>query len=51
MNQPERLSARKLMGPEPKGWGIKLAKRIGMKKAKVAIARKIAVILPGRTGR
>jgi hypothetical protein len=26
-----------------KGWGIKLAKRIGMKKAKVAIARKIAV--------
>jgi hypothetical protein len=33
-----------------KGWGIKLAKRIGMKKAKVAIVRKIAVILPGRTG-
>src|SRR5580692_4615958 len=28
-----------------KAWGIKLAKRIGMKKAKVAIARKIAVIL------
>ncbi len=26
-------------------WGMKLAKRIGMKKAKVAIARKIAVIL------
>jgi transposase len=25
-----------------KAWGIKLAKRIGMKKAKVAIARKIA---------
>jgi transposase len=28
-----------------KAWGIKLAKRIGMKKAKVAIARKIAVVL------
>jgi transposase len=28
-----------------KVWGMKLAKRIGMKKAKVAIARKIAVIL------
>jgi transposase len=28
-----------------KAWGMKLAKRIGMKKAKVAVARKIAVIL------
>ena len=28
-----------------KAWGMKLAKRIGMKKAKVAIARKIALIL------
>jgi transposase len=28
-----------------KAWGMKLAKRIGMKKAKVAIARKMAVIL------
>jgi transposase len=28
-----------------KAWGMKLAKRIGMRKAKVAIARKIAVIL------
>jgi transposase len=28
-----------------KAWGTKLAKRIGMKKAKVAIARKIAIIL------
>jgi transposase len=28
-----------------KAWGMKLAKRIGMKKAKVAIARKIAMIL------
>ncbi len=28
-----------------KAWGMKLARRIGMRKAKVAIARKIAVIL------
>jgi transposase len=28
-----------------KEWGTKLAKRIGMKRAKVAIARKIAIIL------
>ena len=28
-----------------KAWGMKLARRIGIKKAKVAIARKIAVIL------
>ena len=28
-----------------KAWGVRLIKRIGMKKAKVAIARKIAVIL------
>ncbi|MCA6111284.1 IS110 family transposase [Bradyrhizobium cenepequi] len=28
-----------------KAWGMKLAKRIGMRKAKVAIARKIALVL------
>jgi transposase len=28
-----------------KAWGVRLMKRIGAKKAKVAIARKIAVIL------
>jgi transposase len=28
-----------------RAWGVALAKRVGMKKAKVAIARKIAVIL------
>ena len=28
-----------------KAWGVRLTKRIGMKKAKVAIARKIAVFL------
>jgi transposase len=32
--------------PSPlKAWGVKLAKRIGFKKAKVAIARKLATIL------
>ena len=28
-----------------KGWGMKLARRSGMKKAKVALARKLAVIM------
>jgi len=28
-----------------KAWGIRLAKRSGLRKAKVAIARKLAVIL------
>jgi len=28
-----------------KAWGLKLAKRIGMKKARVAVARKLAVIM------
>ena len=28
-----------------KAWGIRLMKRVGAKKAKVAVARKIAVIL------
>lgn len=32
-------------GSPLKSWGAKLAKRIGTKKAKVAIARKMAVIL------
>jgi len=27
------------------GWGMKLAKRNGLRKAKVAVARKLAVIL------
>ena len=34
-----------------KAWGMKLAKRIGVKKAKVAIARKIAVDSPLHLGR
>jgi hypothetical protein len=42
-----------VFAPRPEGrpksvrceWGTKLAKRIGMKRAKVAIARKIAIIL------
>ena len=28
-----------------KAWGVRLAKRVGGKKARIAIARKIAVIL------
>ncbi|MFP6610326.1 MAG: IS110 family transposase, partial [Deltaproteobacteria bacterium] len=28
-----------------KAWGLRLAKRIGFKKARVAVARKLAVIL------
>ena len=29
----------------PKAWALRLAKRIGQKKARVALARKLAVIL------
>jgi transposase len=32
-------------GPGLKSWAMKLARRAGMKKAKVAVARKLAVIL------
>lgn len=32
-------------GSALKSWGTKLAKRIGPKKAKIAVARKMAVIL------
>jgi len=28
-----------------KAWGVRLAKRSGMKKAKIAVARKLAVIM------
>ena len=28
-----------------KAWGMRLAKRVGLRKAKVAVARKLAVIL------
>ena len=28
-----------------KAWGMSLAKRIGMRKARVAVARKLAVVL------
>ena len=31
--------------PAVKAWGIRLAKRNGLRKAKVAVARKLAVIL------
>jgi hypothetical protein len=32
-------------GRHEKAWGIRLAKRNGLRKAKVAVARKLAVIL------
>ena len=32
-------------GSTLKSWAMRLAKRIGMKKAKVALARKLAVIM------
>jgi transposase len=28
-----------------RAWGIKLAKKVGMKKASVAVARKLAIIM------
>jgi hypothetical protein len=31
--------------PELKGWAMRIARRAGMRKAKVALARKLAVIL------
>ncbi len=30
---------------KPKAWGLRLWNRIGFKKAKIAVARKLAVIL------
>ena len=32
-----------------KAWGVRLAKRIGIKKAKTAVARKFPVVLTGST--
>ena len=31
--------------PAVKAWGVRLAKRNGLRKAKVAVARKLAIIL------
>ncbi len=39
------ILTRSLKGSRLKSWAIKLAKRAGMKKAKVALARKLAVVL------
>ena len=33
-----------------KAWGVRLAKRSGLRKAKVAVARKLAVILAPDVG-
>jgi len=39
------ILTRPIKGGALKSWGLRLAKRAGMKKAKVALARKLAVIL------
>ena len=39
------ILTRPVKGGSLKSWAAKLAKRFGMKKAKVALARKLAVIL------
>jgi transposase len=36
---------RPVKGSALKSWAMRLAKRVGMKKAKVALARKLAVIM------
>ena len=39
------ILTRPIKGAGLKSWAMRLAKRAGMKKAKVALARKLAVIL------
>ena len=39
------ILTRPIHGGALKGWAMRLAKRAGMKKAKVALARKLAVVL------
>jgi transposase len=39
------IMTRPIKGGQLKSWALRLAKRVGMKKAKVALARKLAVIL------
>jgi transposase len=39
------ILTRPVKGSKLKSWGLKLTKRVGMEKAKVAVARKLAVIL------
>jgi transposase len=41
----QTILTRPVKGSELKSWALRLAKRAGMKKAKVALARKLAVIL------
>jgi transposase len=41
----QTILTRPVKGSELKSWAMRLAKRTGMKKAKVALARKLAVIL------
>ena len=39
------ILSRPVKGSTLKSWAMKLAKRVGMQKAKVALARKLAVIM------
>ena len=39
------ILTRPVKGSKLKSWGLKLVKRVGMEKAKVAVARKLAVIM------
>jgi transposase len=39
------ILTRSVKGSKLKSWGLKLSKRVGMEKAKVAVARKLAVIM------
>jgi transposase len=39
------ILTRSVKGSSLKGWAMRVAKRAGMRKAKVALARKLAVVL------
>jgi transposase len=39
------ILTRAVKGSDLKSWALRVAKRAGMKKAKVALARKLAVVL------
>ena len=45
------ILTRPVKGSRLKSWALRLAKRAGMKKAKVALARKLAVVLHRMLGR
>ena len=45
------ILTRPIKGGALKSWAMKLARRAGMMKAKVALARKLAVVLHSHVGR